>query len=264
METNGKSKYVCISNARTNKTLLPPPLLLLISPPPPLLPLLLPPLLLLIPPPPPLPPLLLMPPLSAPLLLLIPPRPLPPLLLPPLLLILSQPVSPPLSAPLLLLILPPPPLLLLIPPPPPQPDLAFLHALELFACGIYDDYLNNNDNEEGGYYLSLTNAQLLKLKQLTIVATISSHETPHAPYSILCDKLHISTMRELEDLSMECAYSNVITGKCDQRTMCFISTGIVPVSRDVKLECVQDPCIVGYGGPDWTLLRSMMCCAVVS
>ena len=119
-------------------------------------------------------------------------------------------------------------------------DVAFLHTLELFAYGVYDDYLSKQ-SQESGYYLSLTDVQLLKLKQLTIVTIISSsaHTTkPYIPYQTLYDKLHITSIRELEDLLMECIYSNIIVGKCDQRTMCFISTGST-ISRDIKLEYVN-------------------------
>lgn len=111
-------------------------------------------------------------------------------------------------------------------------DMTFLHTLELFAYGTYNDYLNQSEK-----YLNLTPNQLLKLKQLTVVSTIQSHSTPYVPYTILYTNLHISSIRELEDLLMECIYSNIITGKCDQRSMCFISTHTI--SRDVKLSQVS-------------------------
>merc|ERR1719410_2990745 len=70
-------------------------------------------------------------------------------------------------------------------------DSAFLRTLELFAYGVYDDYLEANE----GTYLSLTQSQVFKLKQLTALTVISSHPNPYVPYDELYKKLPIQSIR---------------------------------------------------------------------
>lgn len=49
---------------------------------------------------------------------------------------------------------------------------------------------------------------------MSIVSIASKNRT--IPYKYLCEELHISNVRELEDLIIEAFYANIIKGKLDQ------------------------------------------------
>merc|ERR1712228_888242 len=79
-------------------------------------------------------------------------------------------------------------------------------ALELFAYGTYGDYTKN----KGKY-------PTFKLKQLSIVTLAGQSTTKILHYKTLQQRLEIKTVRELEDLMIDCIYSGLIIGRLDQR-----------------------------------------------
>merc|ERR1712228_134886 len=85
-------------------------------------------------------------------------------------------------------------------------------ALELFAYGTYGDYTKNK-----GKYPTFNTKQLSKLKQLSIVTLAGQSTTKILHYKTLQQRLEIKTVRELEDLMIDCIYSGLIIGRLDQR-----------------------------------------------
>jgi COP9 signalosome complex subunit 7 len=86
----------------------------------------------------------------------------------------------------------------------------YLDLLRLFAYGTYPLYKANSQSLP-----SLTPQMLIKLKQLTVVSLSADHKL--IPYSVLLHHLDISSVRELEDLLIECIYQGVVRGKLDQK-----------------------------------------------
>jgi len=87
---------------------------------------------------------------------------------------------------------------------------AHVELLKIFAYGTYPDYKRNASTLP-----PLTPQMLTKLKQLTIVSLSADHKI--IPYTTLLTQLDISNLRELEDLIIECIYSELIKGKLDQK-----------------------------------------------
>ncbi|KAM3834951.1 COP9 signalosome complex subunit 7b isoform 1-T1 [Vipera latastei] len=90
------------------------------------------------------------------------------------------------------------------------PNAAYFQLLNLFAYGIYPDYIANQKNLP-----ALTGLQRNKLKHLTIVSLASRMKC--IPYSVLLKDLDMRNLRELEDLIIEAVYTDIIQGKLDQR-----------------------------------------------
>lgn len=84
-----------------------------------------------------------------------------------------------------------------------------LALLKLFAYGTYMDYKQNKDA-----YPLLNEAQLTKLKQLTLVSLASSRRV--LPYDVLLPALDAPSVRALEDLIIDAIYQNVLRGRLDQ------------------------------------------------
>jgi len=101
---------------------------------------------------------------------------------------------------------------------------SFYELLEVFAFGTYDDY-------KGKMLPELSENQMLKLKKLTIVQLASEHRT--IPYVLLLEKLDIITLRELEDLIIECMYQGLVEGKLDQEKHQFQVDQTI--GRDIQL-----------------------------
>jgi len=97
--------------------------------------------------------------------------------------------------------------------------------LEIFAYGTYDDYKNRVSTLP-----ELTAKMDLKLKQLTIVQLASENRT--IPYNILLEKLNMQSLRELEDLIIECMYQGLLEGKLDQEKLLFQVDQTI--GRDIK------------------------------
>jgi len=85
-------------------------------------------------------------------------------------------------------------------------------ALELFAYGTYADY-----KKEANKYPKFNTKQISKLKQLSIVTLAGQSTTKILYYKTLQQQLDIKTVRELEDLMIDCIYSGLIIGRLDQR-----------------------------------------------
>jgi len=85
-------------------------------------------------------------------------------------------------------------------------------ALELFAYGTFADYTKGKKK-----YPKLNTKQLAKLKQLSIVTLAGQSTTKILHYKALQRQLEIKTVRELEDLMIDCIYSGLIVGRLDQR-----------------------------------------------
>eukprot|EP01130_Rhizamoeba_saxonica_P009922 TRINITY_DN4054_c0_g1_i1.p1 TRINITY_DN4054_c0_g1~~TRINITY_DN4054_c0_g1_i1.p1 ORF type:complete len:210 (+),score=54.42 TRINITY_DN4054_c0_g1_i1:96-725(+) len=104
----------------------------------------------------------------------------------------------------------------------------YFQLLEIFAYGTYTDY------KESGLP-PLSEAQDLKLKQLTIAALAAQKRT--IPYSLLLDSLNIENLRELEDLIIECIYQGLIEGKLDQEKQQLEID--CTIGRDVRIEDID-------------------------
>lgn len=78
-------------------------------------------------------------------------------------------------------------------------------------------------------YPALTAEQLTKLRQLSIVTYASQHK--ELTYAKLMQELDVGSVRELEDLIIECVYQGLIFARLDQQR------GVVEVqyasSRDI-------------------------------
>jgi PCI domain len=109
---------------------------------------------------------------------------------------------------------------LLLTPPPPHPthniqlegtdEQAWLDALRLFAYGTYTEYKASTTK-----YPTLSPQQIRKLKQLTIVDLASQHKT--LSYKQLMQTLDVSSVRELEDLIIDCLYAEMLHGRLNQK-----------------------------------------------
>jgi len=77
-----------------------------------------------------------------------------------------------------------------------------LDLLKIFAYGTYPEYKATPGLPE------LTVAQANKLKKLTIVSL--SHEKKVITYAELLQKLEIKSLRELEDLIIDCIYQGYL------------------------------------------------------
>lgn len=82
--------------------------------------------------------------------------------------------------------------------------------MNLFAYGTYKQYLDNKSD-----YLDLSVIMCKKLQHLTIVSLAIKNKC--ISYNILLEELHISNVRDLEDLIIEAIYADIIHGKLDQK-----------------------------------------------
>eukprot|EP01084_Bolivina_argentea_P216167 367275_1 len=88
----------------------------------------------------------------------------------------------------------------------------WLHSMELFAYGTYASYNKNKKR-----YPNFNQKQMTKLKQLSIVTMAGASTTKILFYKTLQTALDVKTVRELEDMIIECIYSELIVGRLDQR-----------------------------------------------
>lgn len=80
------------------------------------------------------------------------------------------------------------------------PNAKYLHTLNLFAYGTFKEYLQNRNE-----LIELTAIMTKKLQHLTVISL--AIEKKRIPYSELQDHLHISNVRDLEDLIIEGIYA---------------------------------------------------------
>ncbi|XP_076087068.1 COP9 signalosome complex subunit 7b-like [Mytilus galloprovincialis] len=107
----------------------------------------------------------------------------------------------------------------------------YFDLLNIFAYGTYSDY-----KERKGKLPDLTQAQMTKLRQLTIVSLAT--KTKHIPYSVLLQELDIQNLRNLEDLIIEVIYADIIHGKLDQKNQRLEVD--YAIGRDIRSEAVPE------------------------
>lgn len=100
--------------------------------------------------------------------------------------------------------------------------------LQIFAYGTLKDYRDN-----AGNLPELSKPQLFKLRQLTLVDMAS--KTRSLPYSLLMSTLKLSSVRKLEEVIVECIYSDLFAGRINQKQQILEIDRLV-LGRDVKLQ----------------------------
>eukprot|EP00771_Trimastix_marina_P003038 gnl/Trimastix_PCT/422.p1 GENE.gnl/Trimastix_PCT/422~~gnl/Trimastix_PCT/422.p1 ORF type:complete len:266 (-),score=71.97 gnl/Trimastix_PCT/422:218-1015(-) len=103
----------------------------------------------------------------------------------------------------------------------------YFDLLSLFAYGTFADYQRDQSKLP-----QLSASQIRKLKMLTLIAL--SNKTKIITYATLQEQLGISTVRELEDMIIECTYSGLIKGRMDQQNQ--ILQVQFAIGRDVRPE----------------------------
>ena len=101
----------------------------------------------------------------------------------------------------------------------------------MFAYGTFREYIENQDK-----VLVLTPAMQKKLQHLTIVSLAIRSKC--IPYSRLLEELHISNVRDLEDIIIEAIYADIIHGKLDQKNKQLEVDNAI--GRDIREEDVKD------------------------
>jgi len=91
-----------------------------------------------------------------------------------------------------------------------------LELLKLFAYGTYTDYKAKAEKEN---LPKLGTKELTKLKQLSIVEAAAKNKL--LMYESLLNDLEMGSLRELEDMIIDCVYLGLIQGKLDQRKKAF-------------------------------------------
>jgi len=89
-----------------------------------------------------------------------------------------------------------------------------LELLKVFAYGTWSDYVGRASELP-----ALTKPQSLKLKKLTVVALAS--QSKMLEYDQLMRELEVVSVRDLEDLLIDCIYSGLLQGRLDQAARRF-------------------------------------------
>ena len=87
-------------------------------------------------------------------------------------------------------------------------------TLDLFAYHNYSKYRANR-----AAYLDLRPPQLKKLKMISVADAAQKSKVLH--YADLMRDLELDTVRELEDLIIDCIYNELISGQLDQLNQLF-------------------------------------------
>ncbi|KAK9373497.1 uncharacterized protein V1513DRAFT_448893 [Lipomyces chichibuensis] len=101
----------------------------------------------------------------------------------------------------------------------------YIELLRLFASGTWQDYIANQSSMP-----ALTDAQTIKLKQLSLISLASESHT--LPYSTLLSELSLPDMRALASLVVSCIYANLISATLDTREE-LVHVSAVIAGRDV-------------------------------
>ncbi|MCJ1436855.1 hypothetical protein MMC27_006237 [Xylographa pallens] len=101
----------------------------------------------------------------------------------------------------------------------------FLTLLEIFSWGTWAEYSSTPDLPQ------LSEAQSLKLRQLSLLSLSSSHSTLTYPY--LLSALDLPNTRALEDLVISSIYGGLITAKLDTLAQRVDVSSVSPL-RDLK------------------------------
>jgi COP9 signalosome complex subunit 7 len=112
-----------------------------------------------------------------------------------------------------------------------------LRTLDLFSYGKYNDY----SEATSGQYLSLTDSQLLKLRQLTVMSVVQEaccRGEGVITYDILAQELGFMepNLRQVEEIVISCIYAHILQGCLCQKTKSLLITsdrGPPCRSRDV-------------------------------
>lgn len=124
-----------------------------------------------------------------------------------------------------------------------QPALAsaapdILRTLDLFSYGTYKDV-------SAGGFLSLTDAQLQKLRMLTVVTLVERaccEANSIVPYSTVAQELSLAadtleSNRQVEEIIIACIYAGIVRGKLCQKTRSLVvssQNGPPCAPRDVQ------------------------------
>lgn len=111
------------------------------------------------------------------------------------------------------------------------PTAVYHNALNLFAYGTHNDYMENRETLP-----ELTEVQLKKLKHLTIVSLATKNKC--IPYNTLLKELDMKNLRELEDLIIEVVYADIIHGKLDQKNQTLEID--YAIGRDIRPEAINE------------------------
>lgn len=90
------------------------------------------------------------------------------------------------------------------------PAESSLELLKLFAYGTWQDYKGRAKELP-----AMSEVQATKLKKLTVV-TLST-KSKSIPYETLMQELEVNSVREVEDLLIDCIYGGLLQGKLDQQ-----------------------------------------------
>jgi hypothetical protein len=110
---------------------------------------------------------------------------------------------------------------------------ALSRTLDLFSYGTYKDYV-------GGGFMNLTDAQIQKLKMLTILTLVERaciENNGVLPYSTVADELglpedSLDSLREVEKMVIACIYAGIVNGKlCQQSKSLVVSSEHGPPCR---------------------------------
>jgi hypothetical protein len=107
-------------------------------------------------------------------------------------------------------------------------------TLNLFSFGGYSDYTT----AEPGTFMSLSDAQVLKLRQLTVLSIVQQacfDASPVIPYTTLSQALDIDNqIGVVEEILVSCIYSGMVGGQLCQQSQSFLLSSTMPFrSRDV-------------------------------
>ena len=98
-----------------------------------------------------------------------------------------------------------------------------LRTLDLFSYGTFEDY-------SSGGFMALTDAQVRKLKMLTVVTLVERACTESIgvlPYSIVAQELSLAadsaeSLRQVEEIIIACIYAGLVNGKLCQKSASLI------------------------------------------
>ncbi len=99
----------------------------------------------------------------------------------------------------------------------------YYDLLQLFAYGTYKEY-----KQRAGEFPEVSAPQLQKLKMMTLVSLASGAKV--LPYASLMAELDLPTIRELEDLVIDCTYEKLLAAKLNQKNACV----------EVEFACARD------------------------
>jgi hypothetical protein len=124
---------------------------------------------------------------------------------------------------------------------------ALLRTLDLFSYGKYSDY----ENAKTGY-VRLTDTQLQKLRQLTVLSVIQeacSRGQGEIQYDILANELGLiggdQSLRQVEEVVISCVYAHIMDGRLCQKTKSFlVSSQRGPPCRSRDVPFAQVPTMI--------------------